>query len=42
VNEEHRIERAMMRRQQRVIGWVVLAMLLLGVGALVARLWFPH
>jgi hypothetical protein len=42
VNEDHRIERAMMRRQQRVIGWMVLVMILLGTGALVARLMFSH
>ena len=42
MNEEHRIEQVMLRRQQRRMGWMVLAMMLMGIGALVARLMFPH
>jgi hypothetical protein len=42
MNEEHRVERALLRRQQRCLGWTVLIMLILSLGALVARLLFPH
>jgi hypothetical protein len=42
MSEEKRIERAMLRRQQRCMGWTLIAMFLMAVGALAAQVLFGH
>lgn len=42
MNERDRLERYYLREQKRVYGWAVVIMIVLGLGALGARLLFPH
>ena len=41
-NEEHRTERKFLRTQNKALGWALLAMLIMAVGALCAQMIFGH
>jgi hypothetical protein len=41
-DDEQRLERKFMRTQNRALGWALLAMLIMAVGALCAQMIFGH
>ena len=42
MNERHRIERKMLRSQGVLLGWLLLAMLVMAIGGLAAQIIFGH